>query len=321
MRVAGPLRERDLGDETRLDPVCVASEPTRRTRRERTVRRLDLFEPRAQIPRDADAETGPDLAGEDESIPVVVPNEERADALARSLRIGEAADDEFLPLDALRLHPAAAFPGLIRLVAPLRHDALEPETAGVLEGGASASLDVAGVTNPAAGAFSDHARERGFPRVERLRHEIAAVEVQQIEDEVDEALPRAAAERILQRLKTRAPVRQHHADFAVEQRALDAERGGGLRDFRELRRPVVPVAADEGCAPALDGAADAVAVVFQFVEPLGTVGRLLDQLCELRPIVHARPRIFANHQRSPTKRKRGSLKNSGGLPSKPWPMN
>src|SRR5439155_85610 len=214
VRVAGPLRERDLGDETRLDPVCVASEPTRRTRRERTVRRLDLFEPRAQIPRDADAETGPDLAGEDESIPVVVPNEERAEALAR-----------------------------------------------------------------------------------------------------------AAVERILQRLKTRAPVRQHHADFAVEQRALDAERGGGLRDFTEPRRPVVPVAADEGCAPALDGAADAVAVVFQFVEPLGTVGRLLDQLCELRPIVHARPRIFANHQRSPTKRKRGSLKNSGGLPSKPWPMN
>ena len=33
---------------------------------------------------------------------------------------------------------------------------------------------------------------------------------------------------------------------------------------------------------------------------------------KLKPL-HARPRIFANHQRSPTKRKRGSLRNSGGF--------
>ena len=33
------------------------------------------------------------------------------------------------------------------------------------------------------------------------------------------------------------------------------------------------------------------------------------------------PLIFINHQRRPTKRKRQSLKNSGFLPSKAWPMN
>ena len=35
----------------------------------------------------------------------------------------------------------------------------------------------------------------------------------------------------------------------------------------------------------------------------------------------ALPLIFAHHQRTPTKRNRQSLKNSGGLPSKAWPMN
>lgn len=35
----------------------------------------------------------------------------------------------------------------------------------------------------------------------------------------------------------------------------------------------------------------------------------------------ALPWILAHHQRTPTKRKRQSWKNSGGLPSKAWPMN
>jgi hypothetical protein len=36
---------------------------------------------------------------------------------------------------------------------------------------------------------------------------------------------------------------------------------------------------------------------------------------------HALPLIFAHHQRTPTNRNRQSLRNSGGLPSKAWPMN
>ncbi len=35
----------------------------------------------------------------------------------------------------------------------------------------------------------------------------------------------------------------------------------------------------------------------------------------------ALPLILAHHQRTPTNRNRQSLKNSGGLPSKAWPMN
>ena len=35
----------------------------------------------------------------------------------------------------------------------------------------------------------------------------------------------------------------------------------------------------------------------------------------------ALPLILAHHQRTPTNRKRQSLKNSGGLPSKAWPTN
>jgi len=37
--------------------------------------------------------------------------------------------------------------------------------------------------------------------------------------------------------------------------------------------------------------------------------------------IQVRPLILAHHQRTPTNRKRQSLKNSGGLPSKAWPTN
>jgi len=42
---------------------------------------------------------------------------------------------------------------------------------------------------------------------------------------------------------------------------------------------------------------------------------------KLRKKIQALPLIFAHHQRTPTNRKRQSWKNSGGFPSKAWPMN
>src|SRR5579864_8183480 len=42
---------------------------------------------------------------------------------------------------------------------------------------------------------------------------------------------------------------------------------------------------------------------------------------QTRPSIQALPLILAHHQRTPTKRKRQSLRNSGGLPSKAWPTN
>ena len=52
----------------------------------------------------------------------------------------------------------------------------------------------------------------------------------------------------------------------------------------------------------------------------GTEGELKMD-CGMLSQRQALPLILAHHQRTPTKRNRQSLKNSGGLPSKAWPMN
>jgi hypothetical protein len=47
----------------------------------------------------------------------------------------------------------------------------------------------------------------------------------------------------------------------------------------------------------------------------------INTLLEAAVDSHALPWILAHHQRTPTNKKRQSRKNSGGLCSKPWPMN
>src|SRR6185503_5105338 len=64
---------------------------------------------------------------------VVDAEQERADARARALRIGPAADHELLPLRALQLDPGRAASGHVRRVGPLADHPLETHAAGVLE--------------------------------------------------------------------------------------------------------------------------------------------------------------------------------------------
>ena len=66
----------------------------------------------------------PTLPGEDEVVALEVADEQRAEADARALRIGEAADHELLRRLALHLQPVRRAAVLVRRVAPLRDDAL-----------------------------------------------------------------------------------------------------------------------------------------------------------------------------------------------------
>src|SRR5207248_11754481 len=87
-------------------PMRAAPQPPFGPARERAGASLERLELAAQIARDGIGVSGADLPGEDQiASPVAVTHEQRADAVLAALGIGEAADDELLPPDALRLHP------------------------------------------------------------------------------------------------------------------------------------------------------------------------------------------------------------------------
>ena len=77
-------------------------------------------------------EAGADLAGEDEVLAVEVAHEQRAEADARSLRVGKPADDKLLRRLALHLEPVARAAVLVPGVAALGDDALPALAAGAL---------------------------------------------------------------------------------------------------------------------------------------------------------------------------------------------
>src|SRR5439155_5580075 len=133
LAVHGPLDEGDLHDDLRARPMrAQAGQPLRA--RERRRRDLDPIEPRAQIEQQLRVEAGADLAGEHEIVLLEIPDEQRAEADASALRIGEAADDELLRRLAFHLQPVRRTPMLVRRVAALRDDAFPALPAGPLPG-------------------------------------------------------------------------------------------------------------------------------------------------------------------------------------------
>ena len=93
--VAGPLDERHLHDDRRPHPVRAQLRQALRDR-ERRLRDLDRIETLAQIEQQLGVEAGADLSGEHEVVAFVVADQQRAEADARALRIGEAADHQLL---------------------------------------------------------------------------------------------------------------------------------------------------------------------------------------------------------------------------------
>jgi len=284
--------------------VHAAAAEARRKRREGTRLRLQRCEPAPQRSRRLLRESGAHLAGADDAPGVVVtPDDQRADAGPRALRIGEAADHELGALQTLRLEPPAVPSRVVRQIAALRHDALEPETAHLGEERRPVADDVLGELQDAVGAtvcrrrpssrrrrasmrrFSwpsrEEAREDRFPALEREARDVLAVEVEEIEDEVDERRTRAAAEGVLQILEARPAVGSHARDLAVEDCVSHPEASYGIDDLGKARRAVVAGTADEAHVAVVDETADAVPVVLELVQPGVARRRLAYQAREL----------------------------------------
>src|SRR3954462_13054011 len=93
--VARPLRELHLDDVLRRDPVRVSPEPSRRRGIERRPLDLDLLQLAPQLETELVAPTGAgaNLTGKTQRIALVVADEYRSYADARTRRVGESAND------------------------------------------------------------------------------------------------------------------------------------------------------------------------------------------------------------------------------------
>src|SRR5439155_22669085 len=101
-----PFTKGDFGHEARLDPMHIGP-PRQVPVVKRTALLAQLIQAPAQIEQGLVRETGTDLAGINQPLAViaVVADEQGAEADARPLRIGEAADHELLAADAFDLQP------------------------------------------------------------------------------------------------------------------------------------------------------------------------------------------------------------------------
>src|SRR3954469_8623399 len=283
-----PLQERDFRDEPRPHPEGVPPEPPRRSTRERAVALLQDPELFAQLPPERARVPRSDLAGEDQAAVLEDSDEEGADPRRISVRLREPPDHEFLPFRALRLQPPRTAARPVRRPALLRDDSLESEPACIAEDLLPAACPVLGVSERR-GSVAQELAQSLLPLLDRLGAQIAAIELKQIEDEIREPGARAAAEGRLQRLEARPPVGEQHRRFTIEQEAARADLPGRRRDFRELRRPVVPLPAKEHDRAALPLAADPVPVELHLVKPAVPPGGRLYQGRKLREVLHSCP--------------------------------
>src|SRR5258705_7628619 len=110
LAVHRPLDERHVDDDLRTRPVRAQPRQARGPG-ERRRRNLEAIEPRAEIEQQLRVEAGPDFSGEDEIVRLAlrlelrtrralprgeIADQQRAEADARALRIGEAANHELL---------------------------------------------------------------------------------------------------------------------------------------------------------------------------------------------------------------------------------
>ena len=218
----------------------------------------------------------------DEIVAVVDSQVDGAEKRARALRIGVAADHEFLPPDALDLAPFHAAPGQVARVGPLCDDALQPRLAGGVEELRAVAFHVVGVAHRP-GSGDDLVEER-LPVGEREPAHVAAEEGEAVV-EVRRHRHRGRGGRhpadqvhaALEPIEARAARRVECHDLAVEREVPPRERRERDGDLGVPLRHARAAACPELDPPLLAQREQAHAVPLELEEPAGSAGHLLDQ--------------------------------------------
>jgi hypothetical protein len=189
------------------------------------------------------------------------------------------------------LAPVPRGPGPVGRCQPLRHDPLEPESAGVLEDRRAVFVGVL-VEHDAGGQPAQQPLELRLALAERQGSKILAVQFQQIE-------------RVKDRAGRKAPVveRFEHSDadgigdcsLAVQGERLGAQLGGRRGDCRIAVGPVMAAAREEVYRLAVAAHDQAIAIVFDLVHrssPEGGVAAKVGMQGAMNPSVRT-PAVIA----------------------------
>ncbi len=232
---------------------------------------------RGGIPAGADVARVLQLA-----VRVVVAEQEAADFRGRARAVGEAADHELLARVGFELEPGRRAGRHVGRVDALGDDAFQPQGAGRREDAARIPIEVRAEVHALDALGLDKLLEQRPPGVQRHVAQVVAGEIEQVEQEVVDAVSARRIERVLQGVEVGRAVLVQYDDLAIEPRGLDAEgldcRGEGF----ELGGPVIAVAGEEASATRLDTGQQPVPVELDFIAPLSAGRHARGQGGELR---------------------------------------
>ncbi len=212
---------------------------------------------------------------------IVVAEQQRAEPLPPAGRVGEPDDHELLAIGTFHLEPAVAASGPIGLVAAFRNDPFEREPAGLAEKRRAAAGLVVAVAQHAGRTWRNDPGQRRLAVFERGSGEVPAVAVEQVEGIIEQRLGPPRRDLVLQAGKARRTVGPEIHNLAVDRRRFDRQRRQPLGQRRKFSGPVEAAAGRQPRRAAGDPGQQAIAVIFDFVEPLRPVGRVLRQFRQL----------------------------------------
>ena len=255
---------------------------------ERRLAAADVGQTPWQLDQVALVEAGADLARVHQQPALVNTQQERAQADARAGRIGEAADDELLTVQALDLQPVPAAAVAVDAVGQLADHSLQALLASGAEERLAATLYVlAEAQVRGGGRRRQQSLEHAFACDQRRRPQVVTIQVEQIESDVGQRRAQGGplavrGESLLEALETGAAVGQQGDDLAVEQRLPCRHRGDGRGRAREAPAPVLSSARDEPHLAGVQGAQGAIAVELHLVDPRFAGRRRVGQRRQLR---------------------------------------
>src|SRR6185503_8680884 len=157
-------------------------------------------------------------------------------------------------------------------IRALGYDSFEPQPAGVLQHRRARFLEVVAVSDRAIARLAGEALQFGLALDQGQFGEIAAIEMKEIEDVIQEALALSGLERGLQSRKTRnaARIKDHH--LAVDERGARRQLGDRRGDVGELAGPVQTLAGEQADLAAVESGLDAIAVELDLMHPARPAG-------------------------------------------------
>ena len=230
----GPSAEVGLDDEAGLHPFGVARAPSPPSGRRRTAPwGCERLEPPPQVARHLVGIAGSGAPGILQLPVLIIAEDERADRLVVDGRGREAADHEFLVVLALDLQPVADAARSIWRIGALGDDSFQRHLARMPEQDRAGLFEMLAETDHAvARQFFKKLLEHPLALDQRLLRQIPAVEVREIEHEIDHAVGAAVRQVLLKLGKARDAGLALGDDLAVEQgraagRAATASATGG----------------------------------------------------------------------------------------------